>query len=154
MTFTPLFARTLYAMARVRAGMSRAGAHPPNSLEKSPRFCFGGSDVGVGCTFTVEGAGGGVCTFGADVGGACTFAVEGAEVGGGCTFAEEAAALLGAPSSALLFWRLFTRSSTTAGSASVEVSPRLPDSSSAILRRMRRMILPERVFGRPGAHCR
>jgi ATP-dependent DNA helicase PIF1 len=43
-----------------------------------------------------------------------------------------------------------TRSSTTAGSASVEVSPRLPGSSSAILRRMRRMILPERVLGRPG----
>jgi antitoxin HicB len=45
-----------------------------------------------------------------------------------------------------------TRSSTTAGSASVEVSPRLEGSSSAILRRMRRMILPERVFGRPGAN--
>jgi len=39
-----------------------------------------------------------------------------------------------------------TRSSTTAGSASVEVSPRLPGSSSAILRRMRRMILPERSW--------
>jgi hypothetical protein len=49
-----------------------------------------------------------------------------------------------------LFCRLLTRSSTTAGSASVEVSPRLPNSSSAILRRMRRMILPERVFGRLG----
>src|ERR1044071_8422259 len=53
---------------------------------------------------------------------------------------------------AFLFCRLFTRSSTTVGSASVEVSPRLPYSSSAILRRMRRMILPERVFGRPGAN--
>src|SRR5205823_13127827 len=52
---------------------------------------------------------------------------------------------------ALRFCRLLTRSSTTAGSASVEVSPRLPYSSSTILRRMRRMILPERVFGRPGA---
>src|SRR5256885_14898700 len=51
-----------------------------------------------------------------------------------------------------LFWRFFTRSSTTAGSARVEMSPRLPYSSSAILRRMRRMILPERVLGRPGAH--
>src|SRR6202035_5125358 len=51
-----------------------------------------------------------------------------------------------------LFCRFLTRSSTTAGSASVEVSPRLPGSSSAILRRMRRMILPERVFGRPGAN--
>ena len=30
------------------------------------------------------------------------------------------------------------------------VSPRLPYSSSAILRRIRRMILPERVFGRLG----
>src|ERR1700693_3179541 len=30
-----------------------------------------------------------------------------------------------------LFCRLFTKSSTTPGSASVEVSPRLPDSSSA-----------------------
>ena len=38
------------------------------------------------------------------------------------------------------------------GSARVEVSPRLPKSFSAILRRMRRMILPERVLGRPGAH--
>src|SRR5258708_3403888 len=54
--------------------------------------------------------------------------------------------------SAFLFCRFFTRSSTTVGSASVEVSPRLPDSSSAILRRIRRMILPERVFGRPGAN--
>ena len=49
-----------------------------------------------------------------------------------------------------LLCRLLTRSSTTAGSASVEVSPRLAKSSSAILRRMRRMILPERVLGRPG----
>src|SRR5262249_9109881 len=46
----------------------------------------------------------------------------------------------------------FTRSSTTAGSASVDVSPRLLKSFSTILRRMRRMILPERVLGRPGAH--
>ena len=53
---------------------------------------------------------------------------------------------------ALRFCRLPTRSSTTLGSASVEVSPRLPYSSSAILRRILRMILPERVFGRPGAN--
>ena len=50
---------------------------------------------------------------------------------------------------ALRFW---IRSSTTPGSARVEVSPRLPNSLSAILRRMRRMIFPERVFGRPGAN--
>src|SRR5262245_12856530 len=53
---------------------------------------------------------------------------------------------------ALRFCRLPTRSSTTVGSARVEVSPRLPYSSSAILRRILRMILPERVFGRPGAN--
>src|SRR5262249_41203580 len=53
---------------------------------------------------------------------------------------------------AFLFWRLLTRSSTTAGSASVDVSPRLPYSSSAILRRILRMILPERVLGRLGAN--
>src|SRR4051812_16384733 len=52
----------------------------------------------------------------------------------------------------LLFCLLFTRSSTTAGSASVLVSPRLPNSSSAILRKMRRMILPERVLGSDGAN--
>jgi ferredoxin--NADP+ reductase len=34
----------------------------------------------------------------------------------------------------------------------VEVSPSCSGAFSAILRRMRRMILPERVFGRPGAH--
>ena len=50
------------------------------------------------------------------------------------------------------FIRFSIRSSTTDGSARVEVSPRAPKSFSAILRRMRRMILPERVFGRPGAH--
>src|SRR5262249_4930677 len=48
--------------------------------------------------------------------------------------------------------RSFTRSSSAAGAARVEVSPRLLKSFSAILRRMRRMILPERVLGRPGAH--
>ena len=48
--------------------------------------------------------------------------------------------------------RFFTRSSTTAGSARVVVSPRLAISPSATLRRIRRMILPERVLGRPGAH--
>src|SRR5690349_19574643 len=50
------------------------------------------------------------------------------------------------------FIRLSISSLTTVGSAKVEVSPRLPYSFSAILRRMRRMILPERVLGRPGAH--
>jgi hypothetical protein len=50
------------------------------------------------------------------------------------------------------FMRLPTRSSTTAGSAKVEVSPSWSCSLAAILRRMRRMILPERVFGRLGAH--
>src|SRR6185312_6383958 len=45
-----------------------------------------------------------------------------------------------------------TRSSTTVGSARVEVSPREPMSPSAIFLRMRRMILPERVLGRPGAN--
>src|SRR3546814_6676020 len=50
------------------------------------------------------------------------------------------------------FILLLTRSSTTVGSASVLVSPRAEYSFSAILRRIRRMILPERVFGRPGAH--
>src|SRR5690606_18611885 len=49
-----------------------------------------------------------------------------------------------------LFCLFAIKSSTTAGSASVEVSPSEPKSSSAILRRMRRMILPERVLGRPG----
>jgi len=52
----------------------------------------------------------------------------------------------------LRFCRCCTRSSTTAGSASVDVSPSAPGSSSAILRRMRRMILPERVLGRLGAN--
>src|SRR3954468_3278153 len=54
------------------------------------------------------------------------------------------------PYADFLFCRFLTRSSTTPGSAKVEVSPKLPGSSSAILRRMRRMILPERVLGRPG----
>ena len=48
--------------------------------------------------------------------------------------------------------RFSINSSTTAGSASVEVSPRLSSSLAAILRRMRRMIFPDRVFGSPGAH--
>jgi type IV secretory pathway TraG/TraD family ATPase VirD4 len=41
---------------------------------------------------------------------------------------------------------------STPGSARVEMSPSCSCSSAAILRRMRRMILPERVFGSPGAH--
>ena len=48
--------------------------------------------------------------------------------------------------------RFCTSSITTSGSASVEVSPKLSVSFAAILRRIRRMILPLRVFGRPGAH--
>ena len=51
-----------------------------------------------------------------------------------------------------LFSRLSIRLSTTVGSASVEVSPSASISLAAILRRMRRMILPDRVFGSPGAH--
>lgn len=50
--------------------------------------------------------------------------------------------------------RLSINPCTTPGSARVEVSPRLSSSLQAILRRIRRMILPERVFGRLGAHCR
>ena len=38
------------------------------------------------------------------------------------------------------------------GVASVEVSPRFSSSLAATLRRMRRIILPERVLGSPGAH--
>ena len=37
---------------------------------------------------------------------------------------------------------------TTVGSCSVEVSPKLDNSSSATLRNMRRMILPDLVLGR------
>eukprot|EP00962_Isochrysis_galbana_P045024 scaffold17620_cov155-Isochrysis_galbana.AAC.5 len=40
--------------------------------------------------------------------------------------------------------------STMDGSANVEMSPSWSHSRHAILRKMRRMILPERVFGRPG----
>src|SRR3546814_20642374 len=43
--------------------------------------------------------------------------------------------------------RCFTSESTTPGSASVLVSPSWSGAFSAILRRMRRMILPERVLG-------
>ena len=48
-------------------------------------------------------------------------------------------------------YRLRSRFSTTDGSARVEVSPISSVSLVAILRRMRRIILPERVFGRFGA---
>ncbi len=47
---------------------------------------------------------------------------------------------------------LATRFSTTHRSANVLISPRLSSSFSAILRSILRMILPERVFGSPGAH--
>jgi len=50
------------------------------------------------------------------------------------------------------FCLLPIRSVTTAGSAKVEVSPSEPYSFSAILRKIRRMILPERVFGNIGAN--
>jgi len=50
------------------------------------------------------------------------------------------------------FIRFSTRSSTTAGSAKVEISPKLSCSLAAILRRMRRIIFPERVLGSPGDH--
>ncbi len=40
-------------------------------------------------------------------------------------------------------------SATTVGSSKVEVSPKLEVSPSAILRKMRRIILPERVLGKP-----
>src|SRR5690606_24173721 len=50
------------------------------------------------------------------------------------------------------FTRFAIHWSTTAGSASVVVSPMFSSSLAAILRRMRRMILPERVLGRPGAN--
>src|SRR5690606_41159415 len=43
--------------------------------------------------------------------------------------------------------------STTPGSASVEVSPRLLVSPAAILRKIRRIILPERVFGSESVQC-
>lgn len=49
--------------------------------------------------------------------------------------------------------RRLNRRSTTVSSAIVEISPR-SRSPTAILRRTRLMILPERVFGRPGASCR
>ena len=42
---------------------------------------------------------------------------------------------------------------TTDGSASVVMSPSSSLSLAATLRRMRRMILPERVFGNPGQYC-
>src|ERR1017187_880358 len=45
-----------------------------------------------------------------------------------------------------------TRASTTCGSARVDVSPIWSTAFSAILRKMRRMILPERVLGRPVAN--
>ena len=49
------------------------------------------------------------------------------------------------------YFLVLTRSSTTAGSARVDVSPRLSTSLAAILRRIRRIILPLRVLGSPGA---
>lgn len=43
--------------------------------------------------------------------------------------------------------------STTEGSASVDTSPRLSCWSAAIFLRIRRMIFPDRVLGRPGTIC-
>ena len=43
---------------------------------------------------------------------------------------------------------------TTEGSANVEVSPRSSTSPAATLRRIRRIILPDRVLGRPGVICK
>ena len=51
-----------------------------------------------------------------------------------------------------LLCRLAISSSTTEGSANVEVSPKLSISLAATLRKILRMILPDRVFGKPGAH--
>ena len=44
---------------------------------------------------------------------------------------------------------LFTMSATTIGSAKVEMSPKSSGRLEAIWRRIRRIIFPERVFGRP-----
>ena len=44
----------------------------------------------------------------------------------------------------------FTISSTTEGSESVEMSPNWSDWFDAIFLRMRRMIFPDRVLGKPG----
>ena len=45
------------------------------------------------------------------------------------------------------------RSTTTEGSASVDVSPSSLTSLAATLRRTLRMILPDRVLGRPDDGC-
>src|SRR5688500_15490864 len=71
---------------------------------------------------------------------------------GALVAAAGAAAL--ASSDAGRFMRSRTKFSTTDGSASVEISPSWSCSFAAILRRIRRMIFPERVLGRLGAHCR
>ena len=52
-----------------------------------------------------------------------------------------------------LSWCLSLMACTTEGSASVEVSPRSSISPAATLRRIRRIILPDRVFGKPGVIC-
>ncbi len=51
-----------------------------------------------------------------------------------------------------IFARFLMMSSTTAGSARVDVSPSWSMSLLATLRRMRRMILPDLVLGKPGAN--
>lgn len=57
-----------------------------------------------------------------------------------------------APPKFQLLMRSDIKSLTTPGSANVETSPRLSKSLHAILRKIRRIILPERVFGNAGAH--
>ena len=52
-----------------------------------------------------------------------------------------------------LFIRFSISCSTTVGSASVVVSPRFSSSLAATLRRIRLIIFPDLVFGRPGANC-
>ena len=52
------------------------------------------------------------------------------------------------------FPRISMMACTTLGSARVDTSPSSLSALTAILRRMRRMILPLRVLGRPAARAR
>ena len=52
----------------------------------------------------------------------------------------------------LLYCLPSTKASTTDGSASVDVSPSSDTSPSAMFRNIRRIILPERVFGKAGVN--
>ena len=74
------------------------------------------------------------------------------------TIKKEPSVLTGSSRRACWFFQAvynlpFTSESTTDGSASVDVSPSWSISLCAIFRRMRRMILPLLVLGRPGANC-